>query len=299
MDMIAHEAVLDRLPLTEAMSRAQAGITNRFRGITPSPDTLGEAMGHALIGGKMLRGFLVLESCRLHGVPASLSVDPALAIECMHAYSLVHDDLPCMDDDDLRRGQPTVHKKWDEATAVLAGDALQSLAFELLAHSKYGMKGQMLVKMLARLGGRHGMVRGQMQDIAAETATTPLALKDVAELQRNKTGKLIYWACTVGPMLSGDAAENHPMRAYAEAIGIAFQIADDILDVEGDVETVGKATHKDASAGKATFVSLLGMDEAKRRAEALVQSACDALSTYGNDAATLQEAARFIVNRKS
>lgn len=299
MDMIRHEGLLDALPLAAAMERAQAGITARFTEVTPDPDRLSKAMGHALIGGKMLRGFLVLESCRLHGIDAALSVDPALAIECMHAYSLVHDDLPCMDDDDMRRGRPTVHKQWDEATAVLAGDALQSLAFELISHSKFGMKGQMLVKMLARLGGRYGMVRGQMQDIAAETMTTPLTLQQISELQRNKTGKLFFWACTVGPMLAGDTPKDHPMQTYAQAIGLAFQIADDILDVEGDATTVGKATGKDADAGKATFVSLMGLDEAKRRADELVQSACDALSVYGDQAATLQEAARFIVDRKS
>ncbi|WP_432817257.1 polyprenyl synthetase family protein [Sulfitobacter sp. JB4-11] len=299
MDMSRHEGLLDRLPLDAAMARAQAAITARFREITPQPDILGQAMGHALIGGKMLRGFLAFESCRLHGVDAALSIDPALAIECMHAYSLVHDDLPCMDDDDLRRGRPTVHKQWDEATAVLAGDALQSLAFELLAHSKFGTRGQVLVKMLARLGGRHGMVRGQMQDIAAETTQSPLTLDEVTELQHNKTGKLICWSCMVGPMMIDRDSEDHPLRAYANAIGLAFQIADDILDIEGDAATVGKATHKDADAGKATFVSLMGLDEAKRRADDLVQSACDALSVYGNDAATLQEAARFIIARKS
>lgn len=299
MDMIRHEGTLDRLPLAAAMERAQAGITARFTEITPTPDRLGKAMGYAMIGGKMLRGFLSLESCRLHGIDAALSIDPALAIECMHAYSLVHDDLPCMDDDDLRRGRPTVHKEWDEATAVLAGDALQSLAFELLAHSKFGMKGQMMVKMLARLGGRNGMVRGQMQDIQAETATDPLSIANITELQRNKTGKLIFWSCTTGPMLAGDNPKDHPMQTYAQAIGLAFQIADDILDVEGDAATVGKATGKDADAGKATFVSLMGLDAAKARANDLVQTACDALSVYGDEASTLQEAARFIVDRKN
>ena len=299
MDMIRDNMVLERLPLGAAMKRAQSVINQRFTEINVHPDTLGHGMGYALIGGKMLRGFLALESCRLHQVSASLSVDPALAIECMHAYSLVHDDLPCMDDDDTRRGQPTVHKRWDEATAVLVGDALQSLAFELLGDRKFGLNGLTLVKLLARLGGRHGMVGGQMQDIAAETAKTPLTLKEITELQANKTGKLIRWACTAGPMVVGDTADRGPLLDYANAIGLAFQIADDILDVEGDAETVGKATGKDANAGKATFVSHLGLDGAKRRADELVQSACDCLSVYGDDAETLREAARFVVSRKN
>ena len=143
------------------------------------------------------------------------------------------------------------------------------------------------------------MVRGQMQDILAETATSPLSLANITELQRNKTGKLNFWAATVGPMLAGDTPKDHPMQTYAHAIGLAFQIADDILDVEGDAATVGKATGKDADAGKATFVSLMGLDAAKARANELVETACDALSGYGENASTLQEAARFIVERKS
>tara|TARA_R110002110_G_scaffold18457_51_gene77482 strand:+ start:4749 stop:5648 length:900 start_codon:yes stop_codon:yes gene_type:complete len=293
------ETVLTRLPLDAAMKRAQSAIAARFCAIDGDADKLSLAMAHALKGGKMLRGFLVLESCRLHGVSGSLSIDPALAIECLHAYSLVHDDLPCMDDDDLRRGQPTVHKKWDEATAVLVGDALQSLAFELLSGPEFGLSGLALVRQLALMGGRHGMVRGQMQDIAAETADAPLTLEQITDLQENKTGKLIQWACLAGPMIVGDAADDGPLRAYAEAIGLAFQIADDILDVEGDARVVGKATGKDADAGKATFVSLLGLEGAQRRADELVQSACDCLSVYGDDGDTLREAARFIVSRKN
>ncbi|MGB3247265.1 MAG: polyprenyl synthetase family protein [Sulfitobacter sp.] len=269
----------------------------RYAGISVNRDPLHNAMSHALYGGKMLRGFLVLESCRLNGVSASLSIDPALAIECMHAYSLVHDDLPCMDDDDLRRGRPTVHVKWDEATAVLAGDALQSLAFELLSHHKFGMAGLTMVKLLARLGGRGGMVCGQMQDIAAESSETPLSLAEITALQKNKTGKLIWWSCAVGPMLSG--RDGRALSSYADNIGLAFQIADDILDVEGDAQTVGKATGKDADAGKATFVSLLGLDGAKRRARELVETACDALHVYGDDAEPLRDCAQFVIARKN
>ena len=258
-----------------------------------------QAMGHATQGGKRLRGFLVLESARLHGIPQSQAVWAATAIESLHAYSLVHDDLPCMDDDDLRRGQPTVHKRWDEATAVLAGDALQTLAFELVTHEDVG-GGDVradLAQSLARASGAQGMVLGQALDIAAETATSPLTLDQITALQRGKTGALIEWSATAGARMA--QADLGPLQAYARALGLAFQIADDVLDVTSDAATMGKATGKDADAGKATFVSLLGLDEAKRRADALVTEACDALSNYQADADTLRDAARFVVTRRT
>ncbi len=257
------------------------------------------AMGHATNGGKRLRGFLVLETARLHGIAFSAAIWPATAIEALHAYSLVHDDLPCMDDDDVRRGAPTVHRKWDEATAVLAGDALQSLAFEMVTAPEIGSGGirAELARSLAIASGAQGMVLGQALDIAAETAKTPLTLQEITQLQQGKTGALISWAAMAGPRMAG--ADTAPLASYASALGLAFQIADDILDVEGDAETVGKATGKDADAGKATFVSLLGLDGAKRRADDLVQSACDALSVYSVEAETLRDAARFVVERKN
>ena len=219
------------------------------------------------------------------------------AVECLHAYSLVHDDLPCMDDDDLRRGQPTVHVKWDEATAVLVGDALQSFAFELLADPRAGDAAQRvaLVASLARASGAQGMVLGQAQDIAAETAAAPLTLDQITQLQGNKTGRLIEWPALAGAMLG--RADPAPLLAYARAIGLAFQIADDILDVTGDAATAGKALQKDAAAGKATFVSLLGLDAAKLRAADLVAEAEAALTPYGEKAHHLTALARYVVDR--
>ncbi|MEW9920050.1 polyprenyl synthetase family protein [Marimonas sp. MJW-29] len=257
------------------------------------------AMAHATNGGKRLRGFLVMETARLHGIDRAAAIWPATAIEALHAYSLVHDDLPCMDDDDLRRGQPAVHRKWDEATAVLAGDALQSLAFEMVTAPEAG-PGEVRAKLartLAIAAGAQGMVLGQALDIAAETADQPLTLDEITALQQGKTGALIAWSALAGPRMAGD--DTAPLAAYATALGLAFQIADDVLDVEGDAGTVGKATGKDAQAGKATFVSLLGLGGAKSRAADLVQSACDALDVYGDEAETLREAARFVIARKS
>lgn len=260
------------------------------------PGPIADAMRYAVTGGKGLRAFLVHGSARLHGVDAAHAQAAAQAIECLHAYSLVHDDLPCMDDDDLRRGQPTVHKKWDEATAVLAGDALQALAFEFASVAGPTETGRLrLVRTLAQASGIAGMVGGQALDIAAETAAAPLNLEEITALQAGKTGALITWSCLAGPRMAD--ADEAPLRVYGDALGLAFQIADDVLDVEGDAATVGKAVRKDSAAGKATFVSHLGLDGAKRRAGELVQLACDALSPYGQDANTLREAARFVVTR--
>jgi farnesyl diphosphate synthase len=257
-----------------------------------------QAMAHATLGGKRLRGFLVLESARLHDVGVVQAIWPATGIEALHAYSLVHDDLPCMDDDDLRRGQPTVHKKWDEATAVLAGDALQTLAFEMVSHPDSALSGAVradLALSLARASGAEGMVLGQALDIAAETANTPLTLAQITALQQGKTGALIEWSATAGARMA--EADTAPLMTYARALGLAFQIADDILDVTGDSATVGKAVGKDAEAGKATFVSLLGLEAAQKRAADLVTEACDSLTVYGDRADALKEAAQFVVKR--
>ena len=257
-----------------------------------------QAMRYAADGGKRLRAFLVMESARLHGVDDTRSVWAAAAVEAMHAYSLVHDDLPCMDDDDLRRGRATVHVKWDEATAVLAGDALQTLAFELVMHDGLGVDAPTrltLAKELATASGAAGMVLGQAQDIAAESAPERLSLAEITELQANKTGALIRWSAEAGAVIGG--ADRANMRLYSAALGLAFQIADDILDVEGDARTTGKRVGKDAEAGKATFVSLLGMEGAKSRANALIQEAEAALAPYGKRAQTLKEAARFVISR--
>ncbi|WP_416914878.1 MAG: polyprenyl synthetase family protein [Roseicyclus sp.] len=261
------------------------------------PDRVAEGMRYATNGGKRLRGFLVLESAGLFDVPPAQALFAAGSVECLHAYSLVHDDLPCMDDDDLRRGQPTVHVKWDEATAVLVGDALQTFAFELLADARAGDADQRvaLIGSLARASGAQGMVLGQAQDIAAETAALPLTLEQITELQGNKTGRLIEWPAEAGAILG--RADPAPLRRYARAIGLAFQIADDILDVTGDAATAGKALQKDAAAGKATFVSLLGLDGAKARAADLVAEAEAALAPYGEKAHNLAALARYIIDR--
>jgi farnesyl diphosphate synthase len=255
------------------------------------------AMRYAVQGGKGLRGFFVLESAALHGIAPENAVAAAAAIEAMHAYSLVHDDLPCMDNDDLRRGLPTVHRKWDEAVAVLAGDALQSLAFELLTDATLGPNRLALVAGMARAAGARGMVLGQALDIAAETATTPLTLSQITRLQAGKTGALFEWSATAGAVLNG--ADAAPLGRYAAAIGLAFQIADDILDVTGDATKAGKRLGKDAEAGKATFVSLLGLDGAKARATALIDEATTALAPYGARADNLISAARFVIARDS
>jgi len=289
---------MERKPLVDALESAglaaDATVAQALAGLSgPMP----EAMRYAVSGGKALRAFLVMEGARLHGFSGGQSAPAAAAIEALHAYSLVHDDLPCMDDDDLRRGQPTVHKKWDEATAVLAGDALQTLAFELVAQTVCPVSARLtLVTTLAQAAGMRGMVGGQAMDIAAETADVPLTLDQIMTLQKGKTGALISWSAMVGPRMAGKA--DDPLQTYGDCLGLAFQIADDVLDIEGDAAEVGKAVGKDAAAGKATFVSLLGLEGAKTRAAQLVAEACDALSGYGDDAETLKDAARFVIARR-
>lgn len=260
-------------------------------------DNIAAGMRYATSGGKRLRGFLVLESAALFDVPRERAIYAAAAVECLHAYSLVHDDLPCMDDDDLRRGQPTVHVKWDEATAVLVGDALQTFAFELVSSEEAGTAEERiaLTASLAKASGAQGMVLGQAQDIAAETAGRPLTLDEITALQANKTGRLIEWPAHAGAVLGG--ADPVPLQTYARAIGLAFQIADDILDVEGDAAKAGKALRKDADAGKATFVSLLGLSAAKARSQDLLAEATAALQPYGDKAQTLRDLAQYIVMR--
>ncbi|TMV05546.1 polyprenyl synthetase family protein [Ruegeria sediminis] len=285
----------------ERLALDAALIQDQFDLVLGALDDIGvtRAMAYATQGGKRLRGFLVLESARLHGVEADRAIWPATAIEALHAYSLVHDDLPCMDDDDLRRGRPTVHVTWDEGTAVLAGDALQTLAFELCSRPEAGPAEVRadLALTLAQAGGAQGMVLGQALDIAAETAAAPLSLDQITRLQAGKTGALIEWSACAGARLA--QADPERLRQYARALGLAFQIADDILDVEGDMEKAGKRLQKDAVAGKATFVSLLGLDAARARAAELVDAACAALDGYGARAETLKEAARFVIARDS
>lgn len=264
------------------------------------PGNLTDAMRYAaLSGGKRLRAFLVLEGAQLYGVRPQQADRAAAVVECIHAYSLIHDDLPAMDDDDLRRGKPTVHIKWDEATAILAGDALQTLAFEVLASTRTSADANIRLRLIASLAtaaGPKGMVLGQMQDIAAETAQQALDLDQITELQANKTGALIRWSAEAGPVLSN--SNTGTMRTYADAIGLAFQIADDILDVEGDATKAGKRLQKDSAAGKATFVSLLGIEGARTKAEELVEQACDSLEIFGGTGDNLRHLARFIIDRE-
>ncbi|MCL7464201.1 polyprenyl synthetase family protein [Phaeovulum sp. NW3] len=282
--------------LTQVQRDVQAALDGA---LAQRPDIpLTQAMRYAVQGGKRLRAFLVLESAALHGLPDAQAMPAAAAVEALHAYSLVHDDMPCMDDDDLRRGQPTVHVKWDQATAVLAGDALQTLAFELCCDPVLGPADRRvaLVAALARASGAEGMVYGQALDIAAETAAQPLTLDQITALQAGKTGALIGFAAQAGAILAG--ADPRPLAAYAGALGLAFQIADDILDVEGSEAAAGKRLGKDADAGKATFVSLLGLEGARIRACALVAEAEAALAPYGAAARNLRDAAQFVIARQ-
>jgi farnesyl diphosphate synthase len=264
-----------------------------------------EAMRYSSLGGgKRLRAFFVLAGATLFKVGAVPALRTASAIEFVHAYSLIHDDLPAMDDDDLRRGKPSCHKQFDEATAILAGDALQALAFEVLAdidtHGDPAVRAHLVVD-LAKASGAHGMVGGQMLDLIAEQQSAEaMSIGAITRLQRLKTGALISFACTAGAIL-GKAAE--PMRnalsAYAHDLGLAFQIVDDLLDVEGDPSVVGKATGKDAAAGKATFVSILGLERARAQASMLARQAAAHLEPFGDKADLLRQAANFVVSRRA
>lgn len=284
--------------LSDAATRVEAALD----GFLPAPGTtVADAMRHAaLSGGKRLRAFLAIESAALFRVPPVQAMRAAAAVECIHAYSLVHDDLPAMDDDDLRRGQPTVHVRWDEATAVLAGDALQTLAFEILAGPQGGIDPRVQVRLILRLAqasGAGGMVGGQALDIAAENAAVPLDVEQITALQALKTGALFGWAVESGAILG--RSDPDPLRRFAAALGLAFQIRDDILDVEGDPEAAGKRLQKDEARGKATFVSLLGLDGARARARDLVAEASDTLAPYGSAARNLRLAAQFALARES
>ncbi|MDP1961293.1 MAG: polyprenyl synthetase family protein [Reyranella sp.] len=263
-----------------------------------------EAMRYSSLGGgKRLRAFFVLAGATLFKVAAQPALRTACAIEFVHAYSLIHDDLPAMDDDDLRRGKPSCHKQFDEATAILAGDALQALAFEVLAHDEtHGDPAvrAALVTELARASGAHGMVGGQMLDLLAESQKGERSIGAITRLQRLKTGALISFSCTAGAILG--KASDHPraaLLAYAHDLGLAFQIADDLLDVEGTVADLGKTPGKDAQAGKATFVSILGLERARAQAGLLARQAAAHLDSFGEAADLLRQAADFVVARRT
>ncbi|MBT3767479.1 MAG: polyprenyl synthetase family protein [Rhodospirillaceae bacterium] len=252
-------------------------------------------------GGKRIRPFLVVSGAALFSVDERCALRAGAAIEMIHCYSLIHDDLPAMDDDDLRRGQPTCHKKFDEATAILAGDALLTKAFEILGepetHADPAVRAELVVS-LARASGDAGMVGGQMLDLMAEERE--LDIPEITRLQRLKTGALISFSCEAGGIL-GKAPEpqRHALKAYAHDLGLAFQIADDLLDVEGTAEEVGKATGKDEAAGKATFVSLLGVERARDQANMLADQASQHLDIFGEKADCLKQLAQFVVKRRT
>lgn len=292
--------------LTQALSDAAAEVErflDQILAVAEAPEhRLLEAMRYATLGGgKRLRPFLVMQSANLFGVAEIAALRTGAALELIHCYSLVHDDLPAMDDDDLRRGKPTVHKQFDEATAILVGDALQPLAFEVLAHPETHSNAQVRIELvgeLARAAGAHGMVGGQMIDLQAESEEFDIG--QITRLQRLKTGELIAFACEAGAIL-GRAPSNsrEALRGYAHDLGLAFQIADDLLDVEGDAEEVGKAVNKDEDAGKATFVSILGAERARSQANHLADQAISHLAIFNEKADLLRQAARFVVERRS
>ena len=290
------EALLDRL-LGSALLGEEIG----------RPARLLESMRYASLGaGKRFRPFLVVESALLFGVDRKHALMAGAALECVHCYSLVHDDLPAMDNDDLRRGQPTVHKAFDDATAILAGDGLLTLAFDIAAraetHPDPAVRVE-LVQALARASGLGGMVGGQMLDLAAEGrfdggTVQRLGEKEILTLQAMKTGALLKFACRAGGILGkANAAQRHALDRYGAAVGQAFQIADDLLDVEGDPALVGKQTGKDAEAGKATIVGILGVDGAKTRLRTIVSDAEAALKPFGKSADVLIAGAKFVADR--
>lgn len=290
--------------IAPAMRRTAAQIDALFETMLASPpdprSRLYEAMRYAAVGGgKRLRPLLVHASGRLLGVPQTSALRAGLAVECVHAHSLVHDDLPCMDDDDLRRGRPTVHRAYDEATAVLAGDALLALAFEILAdpatHPSAEIRSELALE-LARASGAGGMAGGQMLDLLPQSSE--FDLDAVTRLQRLKTGALIGWCLESGAIMGGASSElRTSLRGYAHCLGLAFQIADDLLDCEGAEEKVGKRVGKDAAGGKGTFVALLGPRRARRQAHLLAAQAVEHLRPFGDAAGLLAGIVRFAVER--
>lgn len=271
------------------------------------PKRLIDAMRHAVLGGgKRLRPFLVVESAALFGADENGALQAGAAFELLHCYSLVHDDLPAMDNDDTRRGRPTAHRAFDEATAILAGDALQTLAFDVLSRAETHADSSVraaLVQCLARASGIGGMAGGQMLDLQAEgrfEAPHKLALNEIEQLQRMKTGALLAGCCEAGAILGGaTVSHKNALAEYSRALGLAFQIVDDLLDYEGDAAATGKAVGKDAAKGKATFVSILGTEAAKQKLDELVKTAKDALTPFGDKAELLASSADFVAARKS
>lgn len=290
--------------LSAEMAQAAKTVHDALDRLLPKTDfpesRLFDAMrSSALSGGKRLRPFLVMSSARIFGVADDCAIRAAAAIECIHCYSLVHDDLPAMDNSDLRRGQPTVHKQYDEATAILAGDALLTIAFEIAADPRTHEDPQVrckLVTAMAKASGANGMVGGQMLDLIAEN--TPFDIGAITRLQRMKTGELIACSTEAGAILGKASPQHHnALRAYAHDLGLAFQIVDDLLDAEGTEAETGKSVGRDAQAGKATFVTVLGLERARNQARLLCDQAVQHLSVFDGRAKYLEDVARFVVDR--
>ena len=289
--------------LREALREIAAEVDEAFDGLLPIPPDsrarLYEAMRYAAIGGgKRMRPLLTVAGCALFGVDRARALRAGVAVECIHAYSLIHDDLPCMDDDDLRHGKPTLHRAYGEAAAVLAGDSLHALAFEILAdpatHDDPFVRAELIAE-LARASGPAGMAGGQMMDLMADGAGD---LASVTRLQQLKTGALIGWCLDAAAIMGKVGPEARAgLRGYAHDLGLAFQIADDLLDAEGEEERTGKRVGKDEAAGKETFLSLLGKDRARQQAQLLVDQAIEHLHAYGAEADLLRDNARFAVAR--
>jgi farnesyl diphosphate synthase len=307
---MAIEGVVGTNVLGDALTRIREEVDRHFDLLLPVPDDararLLQAMRHAAIGGgKRLRPLLLVATAGMFGVERDAAVRTGCAVEAIHAYSLIHDDLPCMDDDAMRHGRPTVHLAFDEATAVLAGDALHALAFDILVSPQVTSDPFVrseLVATLARGSGMDGMAGGQMMDMMAEQAGERgegFDLHTVTRLQQLKTGALLGASVEMGAILGRVPPEGRMhLKSYARDIGLAFQIADDLLDHEGDEELAGKALRKDEAAGKATFVSLLGPERAREQAQVLVQQAIGHLSSHGQEADVLRGVARYIVERE-
>jgi farnesyl diphosphate synthase len=299
-------AAAEAVDLNAALARSAQAVEVALETLLPAPTGLHaraqEAMRYATFaGGKRLRPFLVMQGARLFDVAEANAVRAAAAIEVLHTYSLVHDDLPSMDNDDLRRGRPTTHRAFDEATAILAGDGLLTIAFEILSHPATHASADVrceLISNLAQAAGSNGMIGGQMIDMKADEQT--LTAEQVMLLQRLKTGALFEFSCEAGAIL-GQAGQEHRdrMRSYAQDFGLAFQITDDLLDVTSTAEKTGKAVGKDKDQGKATLISIYGIDGAKAEAQKLVDRAIETLAPYGDKAAELQALATYLLDRES
>lgn len=295
-----------RAAVISALANTATAVESTLEQLLPRPagpeGRVVDAMRYAVLGGgKRLRAFLVLEVASLLGAPAAGAARVAAAVECVHAYSLVHDDLPAMDNDDLRRGKPTVHKAFDEATAILAGDALLTYAFETIGSSDTDADATVrcdLITGLAQAVGCAGMIGGQMIDMAFERVRA--GLQEIARLQQLKTGALITYSCEAGAILGrASPKELDAIRAYGRDLGLAFQIGDDLLDAEGDSTEAGKKVRKDAERGKATFVSVLGIEDSRKKARALAAQAASRLDLFGEKAELLRDLPEFVIARRS